>query len=119
MKIYLIIPIFSIVLFSCAEFVDYPLENKTVELIGPVDQLITKDSTLNFLWEPHEDATSYRVQIAKPNFDSIQLIPIDSITSRDHITLNLKPGKYQWRVRPENNGSVGKYSFRNLTILQK
>lgn len=105
--------------FSCAEFVDYPLEKKTVNLIGPKNDLITLDTTLTFLWEKHIDATSYRLQIATPDFESIERIPIDSVITKDYVELTLKPGTYEWRVRPENRGSVGIYTSRKLVILDK
>ncbi|UIR54613.1 hypothetical protein LZQ00_10035 [Sphingobacterium sp. SRCM116780] len=114
---FLVVVLFISCFFSCSEFVDYPLEKKTVDLIGPVDSLSTIDTTLTFLWEPHEDATSYRLQIATPDFESIQRIAIDTVVSKDYVELNLQPGQYHWRVRPENRGSVGIYSSRQFKIL--
>lgn len=117
-SIFSLFTICSICFFSCSEFVDYPLEKKTVSLIGPKDGLSTVDTTLTFLWEKHEDATSYRLQIAIPNFDSIVRIPVDTVVTKDYVELDLKPGNYQWRVRPENRGSVGIYSTRQFNILE-
>lgn len=110
--------IFIFCLISCAEFVDYPLEKKSMNLIGPKNNLVTTDTTLTFLWEKHEDATSYRLQIAKPNFEAIENIPIDTIVSKDFIELDIKPGEYEWRVRPENRGSVGLYTTRKFVITE-
>lgn len=114
----LLVAVFMPCFFSCAEFVDYPLEKKSVSLIGPKNDLITLDTTLTFLWEKHIDATSYRLQIAKPNFDSIEQIPVDTIVTKDFIELSVKPGTYEWRVRPENRGSVGIYTTRKFVIIE-
>lgn len=118
-SIILIVAVFMTCFFSCSEFVDYPLEKKNVNLIGPKNDLMTLDTTLTFLWEKHIDATSYRLQIATPDFESIVRIPIDSVITKDYVELTLKPGTYEWRVRPENRGSVGIYTSRKLVILDK
>lgn len=118
-RIIFIAAVFMTCFFSCSEFVDYPLEKKSVNLIGPKSDLITLDTTLTFLWEKHIDATSYRLQIATPDFESIVRLPIDSVITKDYVELTLKPGTYEWRVRPENRGSVGIYTSRKLVILDK
>lgn len=102
---------------ACSEFIEYPLEKKSVNLIAPMDSVSTQDEVVSFFWERHEDADKYRLQVATPNFEAIQKIVIDTITTGDHLNLTVKPGSYTWRVRPENSGSVGLFTSRQLTIL--
>ncbi len=109
--------LFSGCFVACSEFIEYPLEKKSVNLIAPMDSLSTQDEVVSFFWERHEDADKYRLQVATPNFDAIQKIVIDTVTAVDHLNLTVKPGSYTWRVRPENAGSVGLFTSRQLTIL--
>lgn len=110
--------LFSGCFVACSEFIEYPLEKKSVNLIAPMDSLSTQDEVVSFFWERHEDADKYRLQVAIPNFDAIQKIVIDTVTTVDYLNLTVKPGNYTWRVRPENAGSVGLFTSRQLTILQ-
>lgn len=102
---------------ACSEFMEYPLEKKSVNLIAPMDSVSTQDEVVSFFWERHEDADKYRLQVATPNFEAIQKIVIDTVTTEDHLNLTVKAGSYTWRVRPENYGSVGLFTSRQLTIL--
>jgi len=108
----------SILLFSsCAEFIEYPLEDEQVALVAPMDHLETTDSVVAFWWEHHEDAKYYRFQLVSPDFTAIRSALIDSSTYDNKVEFTLKPGKYSWRVRPENDGSVGEYHYRELEIV--
>lgn len=109
--------LFSFCFSACSEFIEYPLEKESVELLAPMDSLSTKDSVVSFYWTNHQDADNYRLQIARPNFDSIQKVIVDTVTTLDHLNLTVNPGKYTWRVRPENSGSVGLFKQRQITIL--
>ncbi len=109
--------LFSGCFVACSEFIEYPLEKKSIQLTAPMDSLRTQDSIVSFYWERHEDADQYRLQVATPNFDSVQKIVIDTVTTNDHLLLTVSPGTYTWRVRPENKGSVGLFTQRQITIL--
>ncbi|GAA0884072.1 hypothetical protein GCM10009120_26700 [Sphingobacterium siyangense subsp. cladoniae] len=116
-KILAVYLLFSASFISCSEFIEYPLEKESVELLAPMDSLSTQDSVVSFYWKNHQDADKYRLQIARPNFDSIQKVIVDTVTTLDHLNLTVSPGKYTWRVRPENSGSVGLFKQRQITIL--
>lgn len=116
-RILAILLLFSSCFLACSEFMEYPLEKESVELLAPMDSLSTQDSVVSFFWNNHEDADKYRLQIARPNFDSIQKIVVDTVTTLDHVNLTVSPGRYTWRVRPENSGSVGLFRQRQITIL--
>ena len=110
--------LFSGCFMACSEFIEYPLEKESVKLLAPMDSLSSQDSVVSFYWERHEDADQYRLQVARPNFDSIQKVLIDTVTTQDHLNLTIPVGHYTWRVRPENSGSVGLFTQRQFTILQ-
>lgn len=108
--------LFTIVFISCADFIEYPMEDKEVALLAPADLLATNDTVITFWWDTNQDARFYRLQVVSPNFDSISNLWIDSLVTGDKASFQLAPGKYTWRLRPENHGSVGKYNYRQFTI---
>ncbi|MGJ1421042.1 hypothetical protein ACR79T_15585 [Sphingobacterium spiritivorum] len=110
----------AIALFSsCADFIEYPLEKEQVALLGPVDNFSTTDTLITFWWDTHQDAKAYRLQIVSPDFDKVGSDVIDTLVAGDKARLSLKAGAYTWRVRPENNGSAGIYTYRSLEIKAK
>lgn len=101
---------------SCADFIEYPLENKSVELLAPHDGLVSADTIVHFWWGAHEDARFYRLQVVSPDFRTIESAIIDTLVEKDKISLELQEGIYTWRVRPENYGSVGEYNYRIVEV---
>lgn len=103
--------------FSCADFIEYPLEKEYVNLRAPGDSLETRDSVLTFWWDSHQDAKYYRIQIVHPSFEAIKTMVTDSVVLTNQLELELDSGTYAWRVRPENDGSVGLFQeVRSLRI---
>lgn len=111
--------IIFIINICCSEFIEYPLEKEEVELLAPSDFYETTDSIQTFWWSTHEDAKYYRIQIAEPNFINTNKIILDSVTTSDKLILKLETGIYTWRIRPENDGSVGDYVERKLKVVFK
>jgi len=109
----------SMVFLGCADFVEYPLEKVQVSLQAPIDSLVTTDSIITFWWDTHQDAKFYRIQVVNPNFEKTHQLIADSLVDINQLTLKLKIGDYQWRVRPENYGSSGLFSAqRNIQVKE-
>lgn len=107
----------SFLFTSCADFIEYPLEKESVALHTPANNLVTKDTTLTFWWDTHQDAKYYRIQVVRPDFKTLHTLVMDSVVIRNQLTITLDTGTYVWRVRPENDGSVGLFKEeRKLTI---
>ncbi|WP_437921186.1 hypothetical protein [Sphingobacterium sp. LRF_L2] len=106
-------------LCACADFIEYPLEKESVVLLAPADNLETQDTVLTFWWETHQDARYYRLQIVRPNFQEIETLVMDSLVTKNQLTVELQRGNFAWRVRPENDGSVGLFKEeRSLHITE-
>lgn len=97
----------SLIFCACADFIEYPLEKEHVKLLAPAEGLSTADTLLTFWWETHQDAKYYRLQLVHPDFETTEQLIADSVVFTNKLTLKLKSGDYTWRVRPENDGSVG------------
>ncbi|WP_423147914.1 hypothetical protein [Rubrolithibacter danxiaensis] len=102
---------------SCKEFIESSVKDKKVRLLAPGDSVQTNNYNQTFWWEPVEDASSYRLQIVSPSFDSIVSLVTDTVLNTDKFQFTLEPGTYQWRVRAENGSSQSLYTTRSLTIF--
>ncbi|PRD46264.1 hypothetical protein [Sphingobacterium haloxyli] len=109
----------SLICCSCADFIEYPLEKEHVELLAPADGIASKDTVLTFWWETHEDAKYYRLQLVRPDFEKTEQLIADSVVLTNQLTLELKAGNYAWRVRPENDGSVGLFKQERTLRIDK
>lgn len=105
-------------IISCNEFIEPSIEKRQVALRAPTDNYQTSNYTVNFWWDEVEDALTYRLQIVRPNFDSIASLVTDTVIKRNSFSLTLDPGTYQWQVRAENGSSATAYTApRKLNVL--
>ena len=109
--------ILSSFLWSCDAIFEPDITNKQVTILAPVDGYCSTSQTVLFWWEELEGASNYRIQVAKPSFDSIEQLIMDSLVVGDKISLYLQAGNYQWRLRAENSAYFSQYMTRNFTIL--
>ncbi|MEM6685018.1 MAG: hypothetical protein AAF617_04400, partial [Bacteroidota bacterium] len=108
--------IFSIaiifMLVSCSEIIEVPdITNDTVNLVAPADNTTVNTATLALSWETVENADNYQVQIARPDFENILELELDSTVTENSISVNLEAGNsYQWRVRAKNSDYTTAYT---------
>ncbi|WP_156308953.1 hypothetical protein [Sphingobacterium endophyticum] len=111
--------LFFLLITSCADFIEYPLEKESVELKAPADDLSTRDSVITFWWNTHQDAKYYRIQIVSPSFENSAQLILDSLVDKNQFQIELNQGEYQWQARPENDGSVGLFQERRTLRIIK
>lgn len=92
------------------------ISDKNIVLISPGNGISLKSQTVTFIWDEMDDATSYRFRLATPQFDSIKLLLIDSVSKSNSISFTLSPGIYEWQVRGENDAYESKYSTYKINI---
>lgn len=102
--------------FACDDFVEKDIENETISLLAPGNNLTTVQLTHTFWWDWLEGAEVYNMQIVEGTFSSVTSFVLDTTVSKNKFDVTLHPGSFQWRVRGENNGGVTDYSTFNLTI---
>lgn len=102
--------------YSCDDFIEPELDDKTVFLIAPPDSLRSSVVTQTFWWDEVDGGETYKVQIVKGTFSYVELFVADSLVATNKFQYSLQPGNYQWRVRAENNGGNTPWSTRTLTI---
>ncbi|MBK8562386.1 MAG: hypothetical protein IPN76_03330 [Saprospiraceae bacterium] len=113
------LPIVGLLIFSaCSDFLEEDITKDTVRLLAPADNIRSTQTTLNFLWEELEGATTYRLQVVSPSFDSIANLVLDEeVTEDTKYEATLPPGNYQWTVIGKNFGyETAQRMVFNLTI---
>lgn len=112
------LPLLLIVVFfaGCEEITQTDLTDKQINIIAPLDSLVTTSATNTFAWDPVEGAAKYQLQIVSPKFDSVVRFVADSALTNNLFTYPLTPGVYQWRIKATNAGSQTKYFTRKITI---
>ena len=107
-------------LSGCSAIFEKSIANQSIDIYIPADSFKTKLYSQQFYWEKVAGATSYRLQIVSPSFNStsIKRFILDTIMSVNSITVTLSPGEYEWRLRAQNGGSETAYYTRKLFINQ-
>lgn len=114
---YSLLFLISAMLFSsCEDFIEPNIENETIQLLAPKNNLPTVQLTHTFWWDFLDGTEVYNMQIVEGTFASaIQLI-LDTTLNSNKFDATLPPGSFQWRVRGENNGGQTNYTIFNLVI---
>ena len=104
--------------FSCEEvLLEKDISEEEVNILAPVNNAQFFSTSVTFAWETVEDATSYRLQIATPNFtEPIQIVLDTTVTSTSFLQ-QLNIGQYEWRIKAINSAYETAYKTRTLTIV--
>lgn len=120
----LTICIVLMVVWGCEDILEVPdISNQTVPILAPGEGSILNTNAVGFNWQTIEDATTYEVQIAIPNFENTTQIILDSIISEDtlgrvntRIDQSLLNGNYAWRVKALNSDYETVYTLSNFQV---
>ena len=117
-KLAYIIPFFIIAFFSCEEILlEDDISKQEVRLIAPVDEAQFFSTGITFTWDPIDNGTQYRIQIAKPNFANAMQIIADNVIDTTSFTTQLNLGDYEWRVQAVNSGYSTIFTTRSFTVV--
>lgn len=108
--------ILAIFVFSCSDVYEKNLTNKQVSLLAPADSAEFSTNNVTFWWQTYTGATKYELEVVEGSFANPLKLVTDTNVSSNQFTYSLYPGNFQWRVRPENDGSKGQYMARTLII---
>lgn len=106
-----------ITLASCEEILlETDISKEVVELIAPANSSSFNSTGVAFTWESVSDATKYRLQIAKPNFESPTQIVLDTLVNITSFNQQLAIGNYEWRVKAVNSAYETNYTSRFFSV---
>lgn len=110
--------ILCISFFACDAIIEVDdISEATVTILAPAKGVSLNEGDIAFTWNATEDAESYNIQIATPNFESATQILTDSIVTNTFFNSSLDASSYEWRVRAENSGYQTQYTAQNFTLL--
>ncbi|MFY0482524.1 hypothetical protein ACI6PS_07945 [Flavobacterium sp. PLA-1-15] len=87
-------------------------ENNTVVLISPASNLITKNASLNIMWQSVIGATSYEFQVLDVNGTVVH----EEVITVANLSYTFQEGNFSWRVRASNGSMYTLYTSRSLLI---
>jgi hypothetical protein len=108
--LFLILTVSMGLISSCTDIIEPSISKITVVAEAPVDQYQSTSYTLNFWWDPVDNALSYHLQVVSPTFAAPGSLMLDTVIKKNTFSFNLNPGNYQWRVMAENGSSQTAYT---------
>lgn len=106
-----------VIMYACDDITEVEdISNDTVTVLAPVDSSVLTTTNINFSWNTLEDAESYKLQIATPNFENANQIVLDTTITATNFLHALEFGSYNWRVRAENSDFQTNYTTQSFII---
>jgi len=106
-----------ILCFSCDDIVGVTdISEELVSVIAPSNRVVLNDRQVRFTWTDIDEAESYHLQIASPNFIAAQQVLVDSVMTHLNFSTSLDLGDYEWRIRAENSGYITEYATQSFRI---
>ncbi len=116
-----ILPYYFLVLLvgltACADIIETDISAERVELVTPMNDLVTNTRVQNFRWKALEGADYYKVIVVSPSFDSTLRYEIERRVSGVQFDTSITPGTYEWTVVGMNDAYTSDQNTRRFTIL--
>ena len=88
--------------------------DKEVELLSPINNLISNQSSQSLTWKSVEGATEYRVQIWQPDINGT--LVHDEVVSLTSMEYTFIDGNYTWQIRAQNDTQNTLFFSRILSV---
>lgn len=92
------------------------ISEESVTVLAPQNNSVIHTSSVGFNWEPVNEASGYRLQIAQPSFENASQILTDSLVTGTFFNKSLESGDYEWRVRAENSAYHSFYTTQQFSV---
>ena len=106
----------ALVFGSCKPLLEGSLKDQVVAMNAPQENDTLASGFVGFWWNELENASGYRIQIAKPDFANPSQLLVDTLVTSYTFSFQLTEGAYEWRVRAENSNSETQYVYRNFYV---
>ena len=115
---YILLTFIGLFVYSCDEIImEEDFEDTQLIILAPVDNANFNSTSVTFTWEPLDGATSYVLQIAKPDFNNATEIILNTEIEETTFTQQLNIGTYQWRIKAKNSAYETTFITRNLNVV--
>ncbi|MFY0602960.1 MAG: hypothetical protein JXQ93_03355 [Flavobacteriaceae bacterium] len=112
MKKLILLGAFLWLCMGCEAIFVEDISNKQVVVLAPTEDAQLTAGTISFSWQLLEEASSYRIQVATPDFNNATQVVLDTSVTDNTTSVVLTPGTYQWRISASNT----EYTTNNTTI---
>ncbi len=101
---------------GCEAILEDDISNQAVVILAPTEgaQLTAGETTFN--WQALDNASSYTIQVAIPDFANATQILLNTNTTETNTSVNLTAGAYQWRISASNSEYTTGYTTINFTV---
>ncbi len=118
------IVILGFLIMACDDIIEEEdLANRQVTVLAPLEDAIINTNEVSFNWNTVEDARTYKVEVAQPNFENAAQVLLDSLVAPDtlgtiqtRVRAILLNGNYQWRVKALNGGFETPFTTNGFTV---
>ncbi|MDH7445312.1 hypothetical protein [Aquimarina sp. 2201CG14-23] len=118
-KEFIYISILLFTLLGCEEILfEEDITDDIVTLVAPSNGSQVESTAVAFSWNAVDQATSYRLQIARPTFENATQIAEDTTITATNFSTTLVKNSYEWRVRAQNSGSQTIYATAGFSIIE-
>jgi hypothetical protein len=104
---------------GCDDIFEKDITKSFTEIIAPETNAAIPGPEVLFWWNYVDGSDYYELQIAEPDFQSIEYLQADTILEKNRITFAITSGVYEWRIRACNSAYCTEYSYRSFTISGK
>lgn len=102
---------------SCEEILlEYDISQQEIILSSPSNEATLSPSDISFRWETLVGATSYEIQIARPDFVEADQIYVSELIEDNFFDLSIPEGEYEWRVRGINSSYATAFSKGSFIV---
>lgn len=116
MKRLIVLCAFLWLCIGCEAILEEDISNQQVVILAPTENAQLTAGDIVFSWQTLDNATSYTIQIATPDFTNATQILLNTNTVDNSATANLTAGSYQWRVNASNSEYATEYTTINFTV---
>ena len=121
-----VVLVFAILLggIGCEDLLEVvDISNSNVTVFAPLDGATINSNSVQFNWDTVTEATSYRMQLAEPDFENTVQVLLDTIFVEDsignvpsQIQQDLLNGNYTWRIKASNSGFETPYTENAFVV---
>lgn len=109
---------------ACDDILEVPeIDKEQITVLAPLEGTVINGNEVSFNWNALEDARSYKVEVAQPNFSNAAQIVLDSLVQEDTVGIiftkiqkTLLNGNYEWRVKGLNGGIETPFTTNAFTV---
>lgn len=117
-QLFLLVVTGCVLINSCTEVLFEPdIAQEKIEIVAPGADAQLTDFDVSFFWENNPNVTSYRLQVATPNFTTPQKVVLDTLLTTHGFDFVLPENDYQWRIRAENSAYQGAYATQFFSVI--